>query len=548
MNLPDFRARDGFAHAGSIGMNGKTLRLPGIIDPAVEFAGLFSSLPENIPLSAKAGYAAGRDAARPGEPALVHPADVSAAVKDGVLLVPNWHTVLEDPHRFVRALYRLKSLHPPDAAWYAPACALPSNVHLLSYCGFDLYDWTAVDLCTARRQYCLPEGIFPGETMEDGLCGCEGCRDGDLFAHNRAALTRECAHIRHAIAIQQLRDLVESRSRFFPSQVSIFRLMDQEYTTLENAVPVARKGVMRVTSGDSLARVEVRRFMERVVHRYTSPRDDVAVLIPCSAKKPYSLSKSHQKFIRAVDRRAHEIIITSPLGLVPRDIELCYPAARYDVPVTGYWDHEERHVISSQVAEYFTSHPYRRIILHLEGDALAVARAGVEAAGLEYECTTGKDSPTSPAALERLYSALDGERKRSPQVLRGMCSWQFGTVPATDGIVMEGRYPLVRFMKKKRPWFGIDPATGMVRPTIDGWSLITTGYRVYIDSFEPKGDILAPGIMDADPAIREGDEVLVTGEGVQATGRAAMGASEMLRSRRGVAVRVRKVKREGTLS
>lgn len=548
MKLPDFRSRDGFARTGSIEVNGRRLRLPGIIDPADEFPGIFTSPPQNIPLSAKAGYAAGKDPACTGSPAIIHPADLNAALGDGVLLVPNWHTVLDDPHRFVRTLYRMKSLHPPDVAWYAPACALPSNLYLLSYCGFDLFDWTAVDLCTARQEYCLPEGIFPRETMDEGLCGCEGCRDGDLWMHNRAALTQECAHIIHAIAMQQLRDLVESRSRYFPSQVSVFRLMDQEYSTLETSVPVSRKGVMRFTSGDSLARVEVRRFMERVAQRYIPPRNDVAVLLPCSAKKPYSLSKSHQKFIKAVDRRAHEIILTSPLGLVPRDIELCYPAARYDVPVTGYWDHEERHVISSQIADYFTRHSYRRIILHLEGDALLVARAGLEAAGIRSECTTDKDAPTSTAALERLYAALEGEKKRSSQILRGMCSLQFGSVPDTNGIVMEGRYPLVRFMKKKRPWFGIDPVTGMVRPTLDGWSLITTGYRIFIDSFDPKGDILAPGIIDADPAIREGDEVLVTGEGVEATGRAAMGASEMVRSRRGVAVRVRKVKREGTLS
>lgn len=64
---------------------------------------------------------------------------------------------------------------------------------------------------------------------------------------------------------------------------------------------------------------------------------------------------------------------------------------------------------------------------------------------------------------------------------------------------------------------------------------------MHIDNFIPKGDILAPGILSADHLIREGDEVLVIGDQVQATGRAAMGAMEMLSSRRGVAVRVRKV-------
>ena len=61
----------------------------------------------------------------------------------------------------------------------------------------------------------------------------------------------------------------------------------------------------------------------------------------------------------------------------------------------------------------------------------------------------------------------------------------------------------------------------------------------------PQGDVLAPGVTDCDQRIREGDEVLVEGPLAVATGRAMMGADEMLRSKRGVAVRVRKTKKIG---
>ena len=50
-------------------------------------------------------------------------------------------------------------------------------------------------------------------------------------------------------------------------------------------------------------------------------------------------------------------------------------------------------------------------------------------------------------------------------------------------------------------------------------------------------------VVGADPAIREGDEVLVEGAGYLATGKAAMSADEMVRSSRGVAVRVRKTRK-----
>jgi archaeosine synthase len=66
---------------------------------------------------------------------------------------------------------------------------------------------------------------------------------------------------------------------------------------------------------------------------------------------------------------------------------------------------------------------------------------------------------------------------------------------------------------------------------------------VSIDDFVPEGDVLVPGVTGADPAIRQGDEVLVTGARAHATGKAAMSAHEMQRSKRGVAVRVRKIKK-----
>jgi archaeosine synthase len=91
--------------------------------------------------------------------------------------------------------------------------------------------------------------------------------------------------------------------------------------------------------------------------------------------------------------------------------------------------------------------------------------------------------------------------------------------------------------------FSIDTGTGMLRPTLEGWKVIPVGYRVHIDDFIPEGDILIPGVISADPAIRDGDEVLVTGARALGTGRAALPADEMLRSRHGVAVRVRKIKK-----
>ena len=299
---------------------------------------------------------------------------------------------------------------------------------------------------------------------------------------------------------------------------------------------------MRANSGESMQRVEVQRFAERLLTRYIPPRCDVAVLLPCSARKPYSLSQSHRRFQQAVGGRAHELIVTSPLGLVPRELECVYPAAHYDVPVTGYWDAEECAVISNILARYFARHQYRRVIAHLEGGALTVARQAAELCGitLEYSCT---ENPAGPASLNALDTSLAGERRFKDDRLHGMLSYQFGADIETKGMVSRGRNLELFWSKGNTQLFSIDTNTGLLRPTFDGWDLIPAGYRVTIDDFIPEGDVLVPGVTGADPVIRDGDEVLVTGARAIATGRAALPAGDMLRSHRGVAVRVRKIKK-----
>jgi archaeosine synthase len=457
-------------------------------------------------------------------------------------MVAGWHTAIENPRTYVDWLINLKDKTPVDTAWYAPASALPSTVSILCYSGFDLFDYTAVDLKSAQERFCTPEGDFPKDAIRSGICSCPGCTAENLQAHNRHALRQELALITRFIGMGQLRDLVESRCRMDAAQVAVIRHLDRKYEFMERVQPIARAGMMRANSGESMQRAEVRRFAERVIERYVPPKTDVAVLLPCSARKPYSLSQSHRKFQQAIGGRAHELIVTSPLGLVPRELETVYPAGHYDVPVTGYWDAEECAVIAGILAGYFRKHPYRRIIAHLEGGALKVAQMAAKQCGiiLEYSCT---GHPAGNTALYALDAALVGERKVKDDRLHGMVSYQFNCDVDIKGITLRGHFPEVFYSRNNVQLFSIDTGSGMLRPTLDGWKIIPEGYRVHIDDFIPEGDILAPGVVSADPVIRDGDEVLVVGARALGSGRAAMPADEMQRCRRGVAVHVRKIKR-----
>jgi archaeosine synthase len=538
----DIRKRDGLARTGVFRTEIAALKFPMACETETLFPGLKTLQGTNLPLCAPSSLVNQFPPPDIGQPATIHPHLENTAHSGDCVMVADWHTAFSNPRNYVDWLIGLKEKTPVDTAWYAPGSALPSNVHILCYSGFDLFDFRAVDLKTAQGLFCTPEGEFPADAIDAGICTCAGCQKKNLYLHNRQALLHEIALITLFIEESQIRDLVESRCRMNAAHVAIMRLLDNQYQFMEQHMPVARNCVMRANSGESLQRAEVRRFAERVINRYHPPKTDVAVLLPCSAKKPYSLSQSHKKFQRAIAGRAHELIVTSPLGLVPRELECIYPAGHYDVPVTGYWDAEECAVISSILARYFERHRYRRIIAHLEGGALNVARKAAEQCGITLECSC-QERPTSDSALNALDSSLAGERRIKDDRLHGMVSYQFNTDLDTKGTTCRGHFPELFYSKNNVQIFSIDTGTGLLRPTFDGWHLIPEGYRVYIDDFIPEGDVLVPGVVKADPGIRDGDEVLVVGARAMATGRAALPAEDILRSRRGVAVRVRKIKR-----
>ena len=538
-----FKKRDGLARTGFLETEGMPqVRLPAVTECTELFPALAALAGTNLPLCAPKAIVNQFPPEAGIQPVSIHPQLDNRAQSGDCVMVAGWHIAMANPRMYVDWLIGLKEKTPVDTAWYAPASALPSTVAILCYSGFDLFDYTAVDLKSAQGRFCTPEGDLPKAAFMSGICSCPGCAAGNLQEHNRHTLRQELALVTWFIGKGQLRDLVESRCRMDAAQVAVMRHLDQNYEFMERVQPVARAGILRANSGESMQRAEVRRFAERIIKRYIPPKTDVAVLLPCSARKPYSLSQSHRKFQQAIGGRAHELIVTSPLGLVPRELETVYPAGHYDVPVTGYWDAEECAVIADILTRYFRKHPYRRIIAHLEGGALNVAQMAAGQCGitLEYSCT---EHPTGNTSLNALDAALAGERKIKDDRLHGMISYQFNCDVDTKGTTLRGHFPEVFYSRNNIQLFSIDTGTGMLRPTLDGWKIIPEGYRVYIDDFIPEGDILTPGVVSADPAIRDGDEVLVVGARALGTGRAALPADEMQRSRRGIAVHVRKIKR-----
>jgi archaeosine synthase len=318
-----------------------------------------------------------------------------------------------------------------------------------------------------------------------------------------------------------------------------------------------RKSVLVANTAESQNRIEVTRFAERVLSRFTPPDVDTLVILPCSAKKPYSLSRSHAKFFDALQgyrQQVHEIILTSPLGVVPRELETVYPAAHYDIAVTGEWSLDETAWVAACLRTYLAKHAYRNVIAHVGGGFADVCKIVERDLGIEivYSAAGNPLSDDSLAMLRESVTGIvtsqsRGRSRRSPlDVVRAIADYQFG-----QG-VGERLIPDRARIKSGRSGFRIfadrgqiasSTRYGTIAPTLAGAANMPPDiYRVEIDDFLPKGSILAPGVVRADPQIRPMDEVIVCGSMAFGVGRAMMSGREMVESSRGVAVDTRSVK------
>ncbi|MFB6162243.1 MAG: archaeosine synthase subunit alpha [Halococcoides sp.] len=450
---------------------------------------------------------------------------------------------------------------PPDSALYLPGLATPRLVPTLVYAGADLFDEDRAVVAGRAGRYLTVEGSRRLQDLDTLPCACPTCRDRtpDSFdreacvEHNVAALKAAIGTVRQRIAEGRLRDYIEGQSRQARWLAeAVERLDDTEY--LAQRTPIVRNATMTATGDATVRRPEIRRFADRVVERFEARLADTAVLVPCSATKPYGDSPSHREFRDAIDYRAHTVSLTSPLGVVPQELELTYPAQHYDTVVTGTWTETEIAHVAGTLRRYLDAQDYDRVLAHVPDDYRPIVERATAPLDLDVVRTAGEDHPRDRDALDRLDDALAGEdryRKRARQhaTIRAIADYQFGAGAGDaifEDLAVESVHPKLRALDGDGTQLAaVVPEYGTLAFTLAGarrWlDADVRTLRADIDDFVPHGSVLAPGVRGADPAIRVGDEVVFEGPSAIAVGRATMSGPEMAASTRGVACEVRHV-------
>lgn len=252
-----------------------------------------------------------------------------------IVVIPGLFTLMKRPEKLLERIVSTRLEVGLRKIIYAPFIAERYTVPVLHYLGIDLLD-------------AHMERINSGDLK-------------DMWEMEKL--------VKRYMEKNELRVLVES----MPSLLSkiLLRLSDSiYYETMEKFFPTSGK-YLNSSHFESLFRPDIRRWWERILKRYRKPGNErYLLLLPCSATKPYSRSPSHRYFRSLVEksgRHVHEVIVTSPLGLVPRELEFTYPAAHYDIPVTGKWYGEEMEFTRTMLEKYIEDNEYESIIAFLPG-------------------------------------------------------------------------------------------------------------------------------------------------------------------------------------
>jgi archaeosine synthase len=355
-----------------------------------------------------------------------------------------------------------------------------------------------------------------------------------------------------AICMNKLRDLVESLPDI--TAKSLLRVSDLfYYTEIEPFYPVWEKELNAVQF-DSLFRPDIKRFIFRVNERYQKPLlYNTLVLLPCSAKKPYSDSKSHRFFrsiIEDTGKMVHEVIVTSPIAVVPRELETVYPAQNYDLSVIGQWNQDEIKLIIEQVKKYVENNRYENIIAYLPED-LEFLRDMLLQYGAEVIIGNLKNTENIKKLKDLISSSNSPNISRKYQTkeeIKAVIRYQFGDIfdNVLEKLTMIGPYPNIDILLDNEHFMHFNRKKGEMTLSLKAAKMLAdkNRYSVTIGNFEPKGTVFAVGILDATEDIRKEDEVAIIIEGqAVGAGTAKMNYIDMKEQEYGEAVKIRVFKK-----
>ncbi len=314
----------------------------------------------------------------------------------------------------------------------------PKIYPILIYLGVDLIEGEYSLYLSSESFYDTIEYLLPAYKIKDIPCSCVACSEESkkyfsekyslekilrLSLHNLITAKIQMNKIKQYLNYEDFRAFVEKSVQNDNYLISMLKVLDKQYfDSFKFETPITQdKKTISCLGPSSYFRPDFQEFRKRVIESFDpEPWTRIIVLFPCSAKKPYSESKSHKMFNNVLRKFSEfptfqEIILTSPLGAIPRQLENVYPVNSYDISVTGEWDSEELKISTDMLIELLKKFEDEvPVVCHLEGGYREIVNKAKESTKKSISCSDGGDNLISREALQSLENVLREILEKQP--------------------------------------------------------------------------------------------------------------------------------------
>jgi 7-cyano-7-deazaguanine tRNA-ribosyltransferase len=409
--------------------------------------------------------------------------------------------------------------------------------------GCDMFDSSSYAKYAREERLMYPTGTRFLRDLHDLACHCPSCsrtsieelkkmsveeRTKRIAEHNLNVCLNEIKGIKNAIHEGSLWELAEMRARGHPALLDALKALEKHKKYLERFEPASRKGAFFYCGPESYERPTVMRYQERYFSRYRKLPAKVLVGFE-EATKPYS--RTYYQEISAVTRSVDAaFIVASFFGPVPIELDEYYPIAQSVVPKEP--DAEVKAKMLRAMERHAHQHGYPLAVMWEGEETLRFLQEMVSGGPVKFDL----DLMRCGAVLDMQFGKGAGDilKGKKVRIVKSERTGKIRNVIIDDVHALSMRATDGRFTLKLeggKMLMGVLPSPRM---------------RVRVEDepaeFASKGNnVFAKFVIDCDPEIRPGDDVLVinTKDDLAAVGRALMNREEMLAFKRGVAVRVK---------
>ncbi len=461
---------------------------------------------------------------------------LSVWVSDDIVVIPDGAELVQRPKKLMERIRRVRKHAGYGKLLYLQGVSDPYLIPMLVYSGISLFDDSTLRI---ESQKSVVYTVFGrSETGENP------------YSHNIGFVEEILELLGRSIRSATIREVVE-KYQVSSKALELLRIIDNDEDGESESTFPRRTPYIKANSLESLRRPDLTRYREYISGSYVKPDyKKIALLIPCSARKPYSTSKSHKQILDALKglrHTVHEIIVTSPVGLVPRELEGTYPANAYNIPVIGEWYEDEKKMINSMLGDYFARNHYQKVYTFVKED-LDFIKDVLPEGSEQIQWEEKKES------LNRLRETIQSavletgklERKvnHKLETYVKIAQYQFGNwiTPYLDGTRIIKNYNTEMLVKGGKPVLVFNDRIGKftIHKNAAQWFLDNGKFLVEIDDFKPTANIYAVGVNGTTNDIRQEDEVVIHHKGsLKGVGIAKMPYAAMIGLMKGTAVKVR---------